>query len=363
MADEEEMVEGQETSEDEPKKKSVLKKFGDYIEKDNKKWENGGAKKPVKGRELDAEEKGKIRDLAIDFWNNYGKDNQDKVESWANHPKGQKLIKHFISDGKCQDLYTNCDAYKNCFDAYQKVNGDKNYNYDESCVDFNRIQTPYDVSFYIVLDGFPDWLLSVTNQHTKNFVMSRFNEGESILSIVKTANEKLGKTADKKGDKDAQENGNESESKDDKEQSQESEEEQKEHKHELDVYCATCAKKDVPTRIVYGDLSKQFNEYQRGYLKTFVDSGKKLSEENTEIFNNLKDTSFAETYFSAHKELFDLSIFDNTKKPINNFSEQTRSDKNYFGENDKSGKIDNTYADYLGNGESQNTTSETGFEQ
>ena len=29
----------------------------------------------------------------------------------------------------------------------------------------------------------------------------------------------------------------------------------------------------------------------------------------------------------------------------------------------KSEKIDNTYADYLRNGESQNTTSETGFEQ
>lgn len=359
MADEEK-VEDQEVSEGVSQRKGLA-----GIRKIDKNALNSSAQsKEIKGKELSLERKNEIKDLAIDFWNNYGKDNQEDVKSWADHPKGQKLIKHFISDGKCQDLYSNCDAYKNCFDAYQKVNGNKNYNYDESFVDFNRIQTPYDVSFYVVLDGFPVWLLSATNQHTKNFVMSRFNEGESILSIVKIANEKLGKTtAKKEEDKDSQKDENESESEEDKEQSQKTEEEQNEHKHELDVYCATCAKKDVPTRIVYGDLSKQFNEYQRSYLKTFVDSGKSLTKDNTNIFNSLKDKSFAETYFSQHKEQFDLSAFDKYKNSFNNSSIQVENDKNRYFDMVGIKKIDNSFNDNLKGNETQNNTSETGFEQ
>jgi len=177
----------------------------------------------------------------------------------------------------------------------------------------------------------------------------------------------LGKVANKKGDKETQKEGNESESEESKEQTQEQSketaEEQKEHKHEFDVYCATCAKKDLPTRIVYGDLAKQFNEYQRSYLKNFADSGKSLSKDNTNIFNRLKDVSFAETYFTQHKEQFDLSVFDNVKKNVNSFDSQSQTHRNYYDLNKKGEKIDNLYDDFLKSKGSQNTTSETGFEQ
>ncbi len=327
MADEE-LVDNQKNvteGETEPKKKSLFQKFTDYVEKDNEKWEKGGEKKAVQGKDLSAEEKGKIKNLAVDFWNSYGKDHQEDVESWVNHDKGQKLVKHFVNDGKCQDLYTNCAEYKNCFDAYQKEKGNTNYNYEESSVDFNRIQTPYDVSFYIVLDGFPEWMLSTTNQHTKNFVMSRFKEGDSILSIVKTANEKLGKKPTKEGDKDSQKEGNESENEEDKEQEAKTEEAHDEHeheKHEFDVFCVKCAKKDLPSQIAYGNLSNQFNEYQRSFMKTFADSGEKISKEDANIFNNLKDKNFAEDFLQKNINKFDTAFLDKIKNNINKIDKE-----------------------------------------
>ena len=316
MADEEKVDSSEQTGEieAEPKKKSLLKKFSDYVEKDNEKWENGGTKKAVQGRELSVEEKGKIKALATDFWNSYGKDHQDDVQSWVNHEKGQKLIKHFVSDGKNQELYTNCDAYKNCFDAYQKSNGDKNYNYDESSVDFNRLQTPYDVSFFIVLDGFPDWLLSTTNQHTKNFVMSRFKEGDSILSIVKVANEKLGKTAAaSKDDKDAQKEGNESESEEKQEEQKTEEEiheEQVQQKLEFDEFTSDCAKTQIHARILYGNIG---NRYQKSFVKRAIDLKGYLSREYVNVFANLGDEKKAKDYYNRYREYFDSSFLQSVE--------------------------------------------------
>lgn len=366
MADEEKVDSSEQTGEieAEPKKKSLFKKFSDYVEKDNEKWENGGAKKAVQGRELSPEEKGKIEALATDFWNSYGKDHQDDIQSWANHEKGQKLIKHFVSDGKNQELYTNCDAYKSCFDAYQKANGDKNYNYDESSVDFSRLQTPYDVSFYIVLDGFPDWLLSTTNQHTKNFVMARFKEGDSVLSICKAANEKLGKTAAaSKDDKDAQKEGNESENEekqeDKKEEEQKTEEKQEEHKHEkdeFDGFCAVCAKKQLPNLILYGKLSDQFNDYQKSYIKNAIELNGSLSDENIKVVKKMQNKEEALKYFNNYKDQFDMSFLNNLKNEVDSQKFNNKLDKDEFFKDNKNNDIDKIYAEFLAgknNAESQ----------
>mgnify|MGYP006974699019 CR=1 FL=1 len=54
--------------------------------------------------------------------------------------------------------------------------------------------------------------------------MARFKEGDSVLSICKAANEKLGKTAAaSKDDKDAQKDGNESENEEKQEDKKEEE--------------------------------------------------------------------------------------------------------------------------------------------
>ena len=51
------------------------------------------------------------------------------------------------------------------------------------------------------------------------------------------------------------------------------------------------------------------------------------------------------------------------KKNVNSFDSQSQTHRNYYDLNKKGEKIDNLYDDFLKSKGSQNTTSETGFEQ
>ena len=176
--------------EETPERKSLFSKFVDYIERSDASWSNDNRNEAPKGKKLSSNEMKEKEDLAVEFYNEYGKDHLEDVESWATNSKGQKILKHFSTDGRNYELYLSCYQYQKLADAFQKERGDSHYNYDDDKVAWDRLKTEYDIAFYVVLSGLPRFLISATNQHTMGFVMSRFSEGKGISAILNDVKER-----------------------------------------------------------------------------------------------------------------------------------------------------------------------------
>lgn len=247
--------------EETPQRKSLFNKFVEHIEKTDESWSNDNKKKGPRGRDLSPEEMKKKEKLAIDFYNEYGKDHLDDVESWSSQPKGQEILKHFSTDGRNADLYESCQQYRELADAFKKERGDSHYNYDEAQVAWDRVQTEYDIAFYVVLSGLPRFLISTTNQHTMGFVMTRFEDGKSISAILDDVKEKTeGKSSAKTEDKDKEKEDENAEEKEEKkeEKPEEKKEETPEEKKTKKrfVFSITKEIEDFGTRIAEEKANK-----------------------------------------------------------------------------------------------------------
>ena len=253
----------------------------------------------------------KIKQAAKDFWGPTGAGfgATHEVSEWGTDEKGQILLSHFATEGKDAVLYNDCLEYRECLSKYQKAKGDASYDYDESCVDFNRLQTDYDVAFYVVLSGFPKFLISSTNQHTMGFVMTRFKEGNSVGSIVKEARTKLSQqTANnskdgketKKEDKENEEDKEAQEQKTD-EQTQEpkTQEQAMQEKKEQDAWAVVVMKdkamKEIQDKVntgYYGnDIKDLYDKLTEKYTSPegVVDMDHLMKEFNKNLSQMLRD--------------------------------------------------------------------------
>ena len=298
----------------------------------------------------------KIKQAAKDFWGPTGAGfgATHEVSEWGTDEKGQILLSHFSSEGKDAVLYNDCIEYRECLSKYQKAKGDASYDYDESSVDFNRLQTDYDVAFYVVLSGLPKFLISATNQHTMGFVMTRFKEGNSIGSIVKEAKVKLNQqpAADGKDGKGTEKEGSENEKDketqepkaDEQTQEPKTQEQALKEKKEQDTWAVLVTKENAVKEIYskvstgyYGSDAKElFDEFVKkntspdgvvNQEKLIRDFSKTISEmvRDRQITLKIKDTvgnKYSKNEIVTQKDNIKTNANDNN----NNYSEYIQND-------------------------------------
>ena len=142
---------------------------GAQVESSSGKTEGGSSEvsnetveKTVKtGKPLTGAKKEKIRQLAVDFWQDYGKDHKDDVDSWLSNPNGKKLISHFNEDGKDPNLFEECIEYRSCANAYFKTNSKENQEYDDELVDYAALQTHFGIAGYWVMRNLPKFIIEL----------------------------------------------------------------------------------------------------------------------------------------------------------------------------------------------------------
>ena len=155
------------------------------------------------------------------------------------------MIKHYVEDGKSQELYDCCTEYRELFEKYKREKGVNDYEYDEALVDYNRIKSVYDIAFFITLSGLPECFISTINLNTMGFVMKRYSNGDSAYSILKEADKRRGEPPKEKEDSDEKES---------EEQEQEETEVNNEDKNERFAFAVGVVKDSVAK----GSQSKSF---------------------------------------------------------------------------------------------------------
>lgn len=121
------------------------------------------------------------------------------VEDWSSYSGGSDY-KSYLKKAKLEGTLRGDE--KEDYDklvAYEKGNLEKENEttYDESRIDWSRIETPYDVAFYL---SYPSWILSEPNRNIQNFVKEQYKK-KSISQIASEARKKLGKEDNKATDK------------------------------------------------------------------------------------------------------------------------------------------------------------------
>ena len=140
------------------------------------------------GATLTAGEIENIKSLVQKFWNEYGM--YHDVSEWTNDASGRKVIEYFESPRRNDAYFERCVEYNKCKEKYQKEKGSGEFNYDEENVDFDRVQSDYDIAFFQVLSGLPACLISRVNQNTMGYVMTAKKQGKTNNEILKDAKEK-----------------------------------------------------------------------------------------------------------------------------------------------------------------------------
>ena len=140
------------------------------------------------GGTLTAGEVENIKNLMQKFWKDYGMNND--VSDWPKDSDGRKVIEYFESPRRNDSYFDKCIEYNKCKDKYQQEKGNGDHSYDEENVDFDRVQSDYDIAFFEVLSDFPKCFISNVNQHTMGYVMSAKKQGKSNGDILKDAKEK-----------------------------------------------------------------------------------------------------------------------------------------------------------------------------
>lgn len=131
------------------------------------------------------------------------------VEEWSSHVGGSDY-KSYLRSGKLSGSLDSDE--KKDYDRlveYEKSSPDKESeeSYDESAIDWTRLETPYDVAFYL---SYPSWILSKQNRNIQGYVKEQYKK-KSMSEIAKEARKKLGKEESKATDKSQNKNENEDE--------------------------------------------------------------------------------------------------------------------------------------------------------
>ena len=146
-----------------------------------------------------------------EFWDEFGKDN--KVSNWGDTAAGRKVIQFFESGVNPKFASRNGSKYNLCRDKFlafkNEKSGDKTEEesteaLDMNQVDKNRIQTLYDISFFVAIDDMPRFLVSNENYHTGKWVISELAK--------KSPFKLLDEIKEERGEKQANESQNEQDS-------------------------------------------------------------------------------------------------------------------------------------------------------
>lgn len=151
----------------------------------------------------------------------YGKFHSLSVKEWGLHTDGADYKSYLKTTEKGKltpQQKEDLDRLKD-YEAGSEKEDETSTSYDAGSVDYSKIKSIYGVAGFLSMEDLPDFFLSESNLHTRNFVLSEYKE-KSIFQIVEEAKKKVGESGkDKK--KDDKENDKETENQEDKTEEQE----------------------------------------------------------------------------------------------------------------------------------------------
>ena len=134
-----------------------------------------------------------------EFWDEFGKDNV--VSKWGDTATGRKVIQFFESGVNPKFASKNDSKYNKCRNKFLEFkngkSGDKTGEesaeaLDINQVDKNRIQTLYDISFFVAIDDMPRFLVSNINYHTGKWVVGELDK-QSPFKLLDEIKKERGK--------------------------------------------------------------------------------------------------------------------------------------------------------------------------
>ena len=166
----------------------------------DKKEENKGKKSEKEA--VEKKDRGETKDLPYDvikeikslsesFWDAYGSSHD--VSEWKSHADGAKLMTYFdryLTGKSIEDMHSdlrNSSKFVKCWEKYQKETGEKKFDFDEDKVDGRRVKNEIDIAFFLSIRDLPKLLLSEANFHTRNWVISKIDNGVSKKEIFEQA--------------------------------------------------------------------------------------------------------------------------------------------------------------------------------
>lgn len=186
---------------------------------------------------------------------------------WTNLPNGQEFVNYLTKVENEHNEKSLNDEEKKCLEslkAYRKNSEDgkeEDLQYEEDSIDWERLKTPYDISFYL---SFPSFMLSNMNKNIQNFVKTK-HKTMTLGQIADYAKERAAKQSkenadgkDKDDKKANQEENQETEQKDSEETPKEAEHNARTNLFEETKRFAIVNNKDIKRENAHKD--KNLNE-------------------------------------------------------------------------------------------------------